>query len=232
MALETARLRAEQQEVIRELSLANEEMRRGRAVLEWAERQHHQLMQLVLDEVELPELVGALASALRASVTVEDTDARVLASAPAEGYCPPPAPAARRAGAARAALKAQEASGRRYTVARVPVRGPNGRVPGATAAAWAAPVVVGGELAGRLWVTDPPAEPEPVQLRVIERFALVVALLLLQQRHLLDVQSRLSGDLLGDLLRDGGPDPAACRPSWTGPRRSGTTCPARTSSRC
>ena len=204
MALETARLRAEQQDVIRELSLANEEMRRGRAVLEWAEQQHHQLMQLVLDEVELPELVGALASALRASVTVEDTDGRVLASAPAEGYCPPPGPAARRAGAARAALKAREASGRRYTVARVPVRGPNGRVTRSTAA-WAAPVVVGGELAGRLWVTDPPAEPEPVQLRVIERFALVVALLLLQQRHLLDVQSRLSGDLLGDLLRDGGP---------------------------
>jgi len=204
MALETARLRAEQQDVIRELSLANEEMRRGRAVLEWAEQQHHQLMQLVLDEVELPELVGALASALRASVTVEDTDGRVLASAPAEGYCPPPGPAARRAGAARAALKAQEASGRRYTVARVPVRGPNGRV-ARPAAAWAAPVVVGGELAGRLWVTGPPAEPEPVQLRVIERFTLVVALLLLQQRHLLDVQSRLSGDLLGDLLRDGGP---------------------------
>ena len=56
-----------------------------------------------------------------------------------------------------------------------------------------------------LWVTAPPADPEPVQLRVVERFALVVALLLLQQRHLLDVQSRLSGDLLGDLLRDGGP---------------------------
>ncbi len=204
MALETARLRAEQQDVIRELSLANEEMRRGRAVLEWAEQQHHQLMQLVLDEVELPELVAALASELRASVTVEDTDGRVLASAPAEGYCPPPAPAARRAGAARAALKAQEASGRRYTVARVPVRGPNGRVTRSTAA-WAAPVVVGGELAGRLWVTGPPAEPEPVQLRVIERFTLVVALLLLQQRHLLDVQSRLSGDLLGDLLREGGP---------------------------
>ena len=50
MALETARLRAEQQEVIRELSLANDEMRRGRAVLEWAEQQHHKLMQLVLDE--------------------------------------------------------------------------------------------------------------------------------------------------------------------------------------
>jgi GAF domain-containing protein/sugar diacid utilization regulator len=209
MALETTRLRAEQQEVIRELSRANDELRRGRAVLEWAERQHHQLMQLVLDEVELPELTGALAAALRASVTVEDTDGRVLASAPADGYCPPPAPAARRARAARTALKAQEASGRRYTVARVPVPEANGRTaaggPRADRAAWTAPVVVGGEPAGRLWVTAPPTELEPVQLRVIERFALVVALLLLQQRHLLDVQSRLSGDLLGDLLRDGGP---------------------------
>ncbi len=37
MALETARLRAEQQEVIRELSRANDELRRGRAVLEWAD---------------------------------------------------------------------------------------------------------------------------------------------------------------------------------------------------
>ncbi len=212
MALETARLRAEQHEVIRELSRANDELRRGRAVLEWAEQQHHQLMQLVLDEGGLPELVSALASALGASVTVEDTDGRVLASAPAEGYCPPPAPAARRARAARIALKAQELAGRRYTVARVPVPEANGRTaaggrraPRGDAAAWAAPVVVGGELAGRLWVTAPPAEPEPVQLRVVERFALVVALLMLQQRHLLDVQSRLSGDLLGDLLRDGGP---------------------------
>ena len=198
-ALETARLRSEQQEVIRELSRANDELRRGRAVLEWAEQQHHQLMQLVLDEGGLPELVSALASALDASVTVEDTDGHVLASAPADGYCPPPALAARRARAARAALKAQEVAGRRYAVARVPVA----EVPGP--AAWAAPVVVGGELAGRLWVTAPPADPEPVQLRVVERFALVVALLMLQQRHLLDVQNRLSGDLLGDLLRDGGP---------------------------
>ncbi len=212
VALETARLRADQQEVIRELSRANDELRRGRAVLEWAEQQHHQLMQLVLDEGGLPELVSALASALGASVTVEDTDGRVLARAPAAGYYPPPAPAARRARAARAALKAQEAAGRRYTVARVPVPATNGqatagvpRPPRADAAAWAAPVVVGGELAGRLWVTAPPADPEPVQLRVVERFALVVALLMLQQRHLLDVQSRLSGDLLGDLLRDGGP---------------------------
>jgi len=210
LALETARLRAEQQDVIRELSRANSELRRGRAVLEWAEQQHHQLMQLVLDEVELPGLVSALAATLRASVTVEDADGRVLVSAPAEGYCQPPGPVARRRRPVRAALAAQESSGRRYTVARVPVSRADSHVaagvPGRTgAAAWAAPVVLGGELVGRLWVTAPPADPEPVQLRVIERFALVIALVLLQQRHLLNVQSQLSGDLLGDLLRDGGP---------------------------
>src|ERR1700760_80455 len=113
MALETARLRAEQQEVIRELSGTNEEMRRGRAVLEWAERQHHQLMQLVLGEGGLPEPGGGLASALRASVTVEDTDGRVLARAPAEGYCPPPPTAARRTGAAPAAPPGPGAAGPR-----------------------------------------------------------------------------------------------------------------------
>jgi GAF domain-containing protein len=210
LALETARLRAEQQEVIRKLSRANRELLRGRAVLEWAEQQHHQLMQLVLDEVELPGLVSALAATLRASVTVEDAEGRVLASAPEAGYCPPPGPAARRRRLVRAALAAQESSGRRYTVARVPAPQAGGQAgagrPGrAGADAWAAPVVLGGELAGRLWVTAPPADPEPVQLRVIERFALVVALALLQQRHLLNVRSQLSGDLLGDLLRDGGP---------------------------
>jgi sugar diacid utilization regulator len=199
LALETTRLRAEQQEVIRELSRANDELRRGRAVLEWAERQHHQLMQLVLDEVELPGLVGALATALRASVTVEDADGRMLARAPDQDYRPPPDLAARRAGPVRAALDHGEVGGR-YQVVRLP----------GDAAAWAAPVVLGSELAGRLWVTAPAAEPEPVQLRVIERFALVVALLLLQQRHVLDVRTRLSGDLLGDLLREGGPvDPRA-----------------------
>jgi sugar diacid utilization regulator/GAF domain-containing protein len=194
LALETTRLRAGQQEVIRELSRANDELRRGRAVLEWAEQQHHQLMQLVLDEVELPGLIGALATALRASVTVEDADGRMLARAPEQDYRPPPDLAARRAGPVRAALDHGEVGGR-YQVVRVP-----GGV-----AAWAAPVVLGSELAGRLWVTAPAAEPEPVQLRVIERFALVVALLLLQRRHVLDVRSRLSGDLLGDLLREGGP---------------------------
>jgi sugar diacid utilization regulator len=211
LAMETARLRAAQQDVISELSRANDELCRGRAVLEWAERQHHELMRLVLEEVGLAGLVTALAAALEASVTVEDATGRVLASAPERGYCPPPDAAARRRRPARAALEAQEAPGRRYSVALVPIVAAGGPVvagaPGVEPreVAWAAPVVLGGELVGRLWVSAPPAAPEPVQLRVVERFALVVALELLQQRHRVDVHGQLSGDLLGDLLRADGP---------------------------
>ncbi|WP_028931005.1 helix-turn-helix domain-containing protein [Pseudonocardia asaccharolytica] len=212
LALETARLRTAQQDVIGELSRANAELRRGRAVLEWAEQQHHRLMQLVLAEVGLAGLVSALAETLGASVTVEDAEGRVLVSAPDQGYRPPPDAAARRRAPARKALAAQEsAMDRRYEVAEVPIVPAGGPVlpgaPGVVAGeiAWAAPVVLGGELVGRLWVTAPPAAPEPVQLRVVERFALVVALELLQQRHLVDVHGRLSGDLLADLLRVDGP---------------------------
>jgi sugar diacid utilization regulator/GAF domain-containing protein len=208
LALETARLRSAQQEVIGELSRANDELRRGRAVLEWAEQRHRELMQLVLDEVGLVGLVASLAATLEASVTVEDAEGRLLARAPEEGYRPPPDPPARRRPPAREAL---EATARHYEVVQIPVltaRGPV--VPGAPApqrgvTAWVAPVVLGQELVGRLWVTAPPAVPAPVQLRVIERFALVVALELLKTRHLVAVEGRLSGDLVADLLRPGGP---------------------------
>lgn len=210
LALETARLRSGQQTVIAELSRANKELRRRRAMLEWAEQQHRGLMELVLAEVGLAGIVASLADSLGASVTVEDAEGRLLARAPERGYRPPPDAVARRRRTTRTALEAQARS---YEVIRVPAR-MAGR-PGAAAvghparpgpAAWVAPVVLGGELAGRLWVVDPPSTPEPIERRVIERFALVVGLELLKLRHVADVETRLSGDLVGDLLRSDGPD--------------------------
>lgn len=202
LACEAARLRADQQNVITEL-------RRSRAVTDWAERQHRALMRLVLDEVGLAGLVTALADTLGASVTVEDRHARVLARAPATGYRPPPDAAARRRRPVRDAL---DALARRNEVVEVgadrsgrPGASAVGHPVGRAHGVWVAPVVIGGELAARLWVTNPRAAPAPVERRVIERFALVVALEVLKQQNAVDVEERLSGDLVSDLLHPGGP---------------------------
>jgi PucR C-terminal helix-turn-helix domain/GAF domain/GGDEF-like domain len=208
LALENTRLRSHQEAVIGELSRANDELRRRRALLEWSEQQHRALMELALADVGLAGLVAALADVVRASVTVEDGEGRPLARAPERDYRPPPGAAARRRQPIRAALEAQA---HRYEVVRVP-EGRSGR-PGAAAVghplsvepgAWVAPVVLGGELAGRLWVVDPRVSPAPVERRVIERFALVVGMELLKGRHLAEAETRLAGDLLGALLRPGG----------------------------
>lgn len=208
LALENARLRVAQQSAIGELSRVNDELRRGRAVQEWAEQQHHALMELTLSGVGLAGLVTALAETLRASVTVEDPDGAVLGRAPERDYRPPPTAAARRRPAIRAALEDQARS---YAVVRVP-ESRSGR-PGAAAVghppktepgAWVAPVVLAGELAGRLWVVEPRVSPAPVERRVIERFALVVGLELLTRRQVADAESRASGDLIGALLRSDG----------------------------
>ena len=208
LALENRRLRSAEQSAIGELSRANEELRRGRAVQEWAERQHHALMELALSGVGLSGIVSSLARTLRASVTVEDADGGVLARAPERGYRPPPGAAARRRLPVRAALEDRT---RGYAVLRVP-ESRSGR-PGAAAVghpptlepgAWMAPVVLGGELAGRLWVVDPRVSPAPVERRVIERFSLVVGLELLTRRHLAEAEAQASGDLVGTLLRADG----------------------------
>ncbi|MQA13305.1 MAG: GAF domain-containing protein [Pseudonocardiaceae bacterium] len=205
LAIETARLRSVQQSVITELSETNTQLRHQRGVLDWAEQQHHRLMQLVLDDVGLTGLVESLAATLQASITVEDADGRVLASGSLGTYVPPPDRSTRRRGPPRRAL---EALHERYEV--VHVRFPDPASPGRRRGtgmgvdAWVAPVVLGGDLVGRLWLTGPRAAPDAVQRRVIERFALVVALELLKQRHAVEVEGRLSRDLLTDLIRSEG----------------------------
>jgi sugar diacid utilization regulator len=187
LALETAELRAAQERTIAELSAKRE-------VLEWAEAQHRRLMQLLLNEAGLQPLAELLAEALNASITIEDVDDTALAVAPAEPHTPVPDAAARRRRPVRSALESLRA---RYEV--VPIRrcGPDG-LP-----AWVAPVVIGGQLVGRLWGTGASAVPDPAQRRMIERFALVVAVELLKQRNRVDTENRLAGDLVDELLRAG-----------------------------
>lgn len=188
LALETAELRAAQERTIAELSAKREAQ-------EWAEAQHRRLMQLLLGEAGLQRLAELLAEALQASITIEDVDDTVLAVAPAaSGGTATPAPdaAARKRRTLRTALESLRAH---YEV--VPIRrcGPDGR------SGWVAPVVIGGRLVGRLWGTGVPAVPGPEERRMIERFALVVAVELLKQRDRVETENRLAGDLVDELLR-------------------------------
>lgn len=194
IAVETARLREREQHAIDELSVANTALRAHQDVLDRAEEQHRRLMELGLDDVGLPRLVSWLASTLQHSVTVEDVDGKVLAGAPESGYVPPPAHAPPRA-------RRRSPSGHeRYEPVELRPAGSDE----SAATAWETPVVLGGEVVGRLWLTGPGVAPDAVGRRTVERFALVVAFELLKGRHEVEIEARLSRDLLTDLLRDGG----------------------------
>jgi GAF domain-containing protein len=229
LALETARLRADQQEVIRKLSVANEEMRRGRAVLEWAEQQHRQLMQLVLDEVELPELVGAPASALRASVTVEDTEGRVLARAPAEGYGPPPAlrPGGRARPGPHSWPRRNPAGATRWPGSRSRDRTDlvHAAVPPGPPRSWSAASWPGA-------CGSPIRPPNPSRSSSGSSSGSPSSSRCCCSSSGTCTTCRAGSPAICSATCSGTAGRSARRPSWTGPRPSGTTCPGRTCSRC
>lgn len=71
VVLHTAGLRTAQQQVIDDLSQVNDQLRRAREQMEWAESQHHRLMQLILDGAGLDGLTHEISQILDATVTVE-----------------------------------------------------------------------------------------------------------------------------------------------------------------
>jgi sugar diacid utilization regulator len=152
-----------------------------RARREWAEEQHQRLMQLVLDEVGLAGLVDTLAAVLAASVAVIDTDGKQLATA--------------------GDTAVWQTLPRRRSV---PGHEPGYATQHLTTEdhdAWVTPVVLGGEVAAHLWVLGEKAVPDTTRRRLVEQFALVVGIEMLTARHTLEIEERLSDDLLSDVLR-------------------------------
>jgi DNA-binding LacI/PurR family transcriptional regulator/GAF domain-containing protein len=70
---------------------------------------------------------------------------------------------------------------------------------------WTVPVLVTGEMVGRLWIRRRSSRPDPLERRAVERFALVVGIEIVRRRHLDEVRQRFTRDVLGELLRPGGP---------------------------
>ncbi len=180
IALRTAELRRHQQATIVEL-------RHHRTVRDWADQQHRRLMNLVLDDIGLDGLVEALADMLGADVLVEDRSGAVLARTTDRDIrtpVTPPGGGDLHEGELHPGYEAHRAQ------------------PGSPG--WVAPVMLGASVGGHLWVSLADGDLGTGQRTMMERFAVVVGLEMLKRRHVAEVEERLSGDLLGDLLRPEG----------------------------
>lgn len=172
-------------DLLAEQTAAAVQTARLRARREWAEQQHRRLMQLVLDDVDLHRLVQSLADVLDAAVAVTDGDGTVLAAAGETDW---------------------EALWQELPRDRVR---PEGRQNNETrhverdgGDAWVAPVVIAGEVSAYLCVHGDRAVSDTTRRRLVEQFALVVGIEILTTRHALEIEERLSGDLLSDVLQN------------------------------
>jgi sugar diacid utilization regulator len=170
-------------ELLAEQTAAAVQTARLRARRAWAEQQHRRLMQLVLDDVDIHGLVESLSEVLDAPVAVTDSEGKTLAAsgqADWEALWEELAP--NRFGPDR------EASNTTRHVQR------NG------GDAWIAPVVLTGTVSAHLWVLGDRAVTDTTRRRLVEQFALVVGIEMLTTRHALEIEERLSADLLSDVL--------------------------------
>jgi hypothetical protein len=149
------------------------------------------MAELVLRGGSVTDLAAGVAELLDGAFAVLDVDGRMLASVGDVG----PAPAV------------EEAAAAARTLGRTVRRG----------GLWATAVNAGGESLCVL-LLRPSTEPEATDLRILERAAMVTALLLLSRRSLAEAESRVRGELLEDLVSRPLDDPAT---AWERARRIG-----------
>ncbi len=185
VAIDTARLLAETRDALEELSAANALIRRQSSSVERAAAAHDRMTRLVLRGGGVADVAAAVTDVLGGALLVLDADGRQLA---AVGDMRPPDPAV-----VSEAVAASRVEGRSVH------RG----------GLWVAAVVAGGEDLGALLLDG--CDLIDADQRLLERAALVTALLLLFRRTVAEAESRVRGELLDDLL--GGPirDPDALR---------------------
>ncbi|MEU7242031.1 helix-turn-helix domain-containing protein [Streptomyces sparsogenes] len=193
VAIHTARLRRRERQALARLEESNHALQRHQKVLERADRMHRQLMRVVLADQGLEDVVQALARVLRAPVTIEDSSGAELVHADFLSSRARPLPPVADPAVA-AALEAVQ-SRKQVTVVRPEESdGPAGDD------FWVGPVVIGSEVVARLWVRAPSQGLGPLERRAVERGCLVVAMEMLKRRTALEVELRLSRDVLTDLL--------------------------------
>ncbi|WP_104522629.1 helix-turn-helix domain-containing protein [Blastococcus atacamensis] len=184
IALDNARLLEETRSALDELSAASRELRAHSAMVERAAGAHDRFIDVVLRGGGVEDVAAAVTEALGGSITVLDEDGRVTPADVAAELPPDPA----------GALTLARSTGRTVR----------------DGSWWTAAVTVDSELLGGL-VLHREEELSEGDQRILERAALVTALLLLIRRTAGEAENRVRGELLEELLSGSMRDPDGIR---------------------
>ena len=191
-AIEAARLREQEQATIARLEEARESLETQTRILERSEAIHAELTGAVLADAGLETIATTLARILAGPVIIDDPAMAILAKADGDGSGPD--------GETLARIREDTADKvAELVAARQPRLVMSTSRPG-SGTVFVTPVTIGREVVARLWVAQPGHELGGLERRAMEHGATVIALELLKQRIAYEVESRLRGELLDDLL--------------------------------
>lgn len=175
VAIDNARLLEETRTALDELNTASELVRLHSQSVERAAEAHDRFADLVLRGGGFADVASAVTEVLGGALLVLDTEHRPLARV-GDVVEPAESKLAEAVGASRSTGRAVRLDDH-----------------------WVASVVAGSEHLGAL-LLQPSAALEDADQRILERAALVTALLLLFRRSVAEAESQVRGELLGDLL--------------------------------
>lgn len=197
IAIDNANLIDDTRRALDELHTVNERLQRHTASVERSAAAHDRFSDLVLDGGGVREVAAAIAEVLGGSVLIHDQTSDVSVSASAEGTIGDPAPGGDPADSTDEnltdAVRSSLSSGRTVAVD----------------GAWVAVAAAGGEPLGTLVLRG--VELDSTDQRVLERAAMVTALLLLIRRSVSEAEHRVRGDLLNELLEVPAREPVSLR---------------------
>lgn len=166
-----------------ELRTMTESLRRQRDALTRSEQIHDRLLAVTLRSGGLDGIAAVLHGLIERPILIEDLHHEVLASSGATTDFPD------------TTWRATAAAGSDSSPVRV------GEFDGTTYLASA--VHLGDEVAARIWFPETRLALDPIMIRAVEHASIVTALELLRGRTAAEVEQRLRGELLSDVLSSG-----------------------------
>jgi sugar diacid utilization regulator/GAF domain-containing protein len=206
-AIQAAKLRARQQQRISELRAINASLDGKTRLLEQGEQIHHLLMEAALRGRGLAEIAETLAHLTESPIAIEDSYGELLATAGYAGRVDLPIVIGEGHDASiEQALKELETTKKTVAFDASASKG------GQPITRLLVPVVIDGEVAGRLWASASWDDPTNLKRHALESGAVIIALELLRHRTEQTWRWRHSRDLALDLISaDGDEDHADLR---------------------